>query len=247
LDASNFNSGKKMLNIRKKGLIIIIAAVIAFVFFPGNLTAYQVFEFTTVTDVVKKVKKKFSEMESYQADFKIMSEKLGNKSNKTGRITYKAANRMLIEFSNPSGQRIVSDGKSMWIYIPSMNVVAEQDLKQDSGSIFSATTGSGLKRLFSKYHYKFASKTQPEKQSDGSMQYTLFLKQKESRSGFRTIKLWISEDYIIKKAAGESSTGKNIEIQFYNMKTNIALQNGLFQFDIPSQAKIIKNPMISEE
>ena len=128
-----------------------------------------------------------------------------------------------------------------------MNVVAEQDLKPDSVSIFSSATGSGFKRLFSKYHYKFASKNQPEKQSDGSMQYTLFLKQRESRSGFRTIKLWISEDYLIKKAIGESSTGKTIEINFYNIKTNLNLSNGIFQFDIPSQAKIIKNPLMSEE
>jgi outer membrane lipoprotein carrier protein len=237
----------KMLLLRKKNLLVFALTFIVIISSAGNISAYKIFEFTTVTDVVKKVKKRFSEMESYQADFKIMSEKSGNKSNRSGRINYKAANRMLIEFSNPPGQKIVSDGKSMWIYIPSMNVVAEQDLKSDSGSIFSSATGSGLRSLFSKYHYKFASKTQPEKQTDGSLQYTLFLKQKESRSGFRTIKLWISEDFIIKKASGESSTGKIIEIQFSNMKTNVALQNGLFQFDIPSQAKIIKNPMISEE
>jgi outer membrane lipoprotein carrier protein len=233
--------------IRKKNLLISASIYFLIILFTVNLEAYKIFEFTTVTDVVKKVKKKFSEMESYQAEFKILSEKLGNKSAKSGRISYKAGNRMLIEFSNPPGQKIVSDGKNMWIYIPSMNVVAQQDLKQDSGSIFSSASGNGLKRLFSKYHYKFASKTQPEKQPDGAMQYTLLLKQRESRSGFRTIKLWISEDFIIKKALGESSTGKSIEIQFYNMKTNIALQNGMFQFDIPSQAKIIKNPMISEE
>ncbi len=236
-----------MLNFIKKTLSILLFTSLITILFLKDSDAYKVFEFTTVTDVVKKVKKKFSELESYQADFKIMSDKLGNKSNKSGRISYKASNKMLIEFSNPPGQKIVSDGKSMWIYIPSMNVVAEQDLKSDSGTIFSSTTGNGLKRLFSKYHYKFASKKQPEKQADGSMQYTLFLKQRESRSGFRTIKLWISEDYIIRKAYGESSTGKTIEIQFSNMKTNIALQNGVFQFDIPSQARIIKNPMISEE
>jgi outer membrane lipoprotein carrier protein len=240
-------SGKQMIYFKRKNLLLLILLFMITILFMSDLFAYKIFEFTTVSDVVKKVRKKFSDMESYQADFKIVSEKLGNKAYKNGRITYKAANKMLIEFINPSGQRIVSDGKRMWVYIPSMNVVAEQDLRSDSASIFSSATGSGLKRLFSKYHYKFASKNQPEKQSDGSMQYTLFLKQRESRSGFRSIKLWISEDYLIKKAVGESSTGKIIEINFTNIKSNFEVTNGIFQFDIPSQAKIIKNPLISEE
>lgn len=236
-----------MFYLKRKNLFLLIVSFVTIIFFISDLFAYKIFEFTTVSDVVKKVRKKFTEMESYQADFKIVSEKSGSKAYKNGRITYKAADKMLIEFSNPSGQKIVSDGKRMWVYIPSLNVVAEQDLKSDSASLFSAATGSGLRRLFSKYHYKFASKNQPEKQPDGSMQYTLFLKQRESRSGFRTIKLWISEDFLIKKASGESSTGKTIEINFNNIKTNLVLSGGMFQFDIPSQARIIKNPLISEE
>lgn len=237
-----------MIYLRKRKLLFAcILLVIAIIFSAGDTFAYKVFEFTTVSDIVKKVKKRFSELDSYQADFRIVSEKMGTKANKNGRIYYKAANKMLIDFANPPGQRIVSDGKKMWVYIQSMNVVAEQDLKSDSTSIFSAATSKGMKKLFSKYHYRFASKSQPEKQPDGSMHYTLYLKQRESRSGFRNIKLWISEDFLIKKAYGESSTGKFIEISFNNIKTDIVLSNGMFQFDIPSQAKIIRNPMISEE
>lgn len=235
-----------MTKINRK-IYIIIPALIILCLNTGNSYGFKDFEFTTVGDVVKKIRKKFSDLESYEAKFKIISEKLGEKTYKEGTIKYKAVNKMLIEFSNPHGQKIISNGKSMYIYIPSMNVVAEQDLKSDSGSLFSSTTSSGLKRLFSKYHYKFASKTQPEKQTDGTMQYTLFLKQRETRSGFRTIKLWISEDYLIKKAYGISTTGKSVEIDFNNIKTNIVLSNEIFEFDIPSKARIIKNPMISEE
>jgi outer membrane lipoprotein carrier protein len=205
------------------------------------------FEFITVSDIVKKVKQRFAEIDSYQANFRIVSEKLGKKDHQSGTVKYRSSDKLLVEFHHPYGQKIVSDGKMMWIYIPSMNVVAEQDLKSDSSSIFSSGTGSGLRRLFSKYHYRFASKEQPEPQSDGKKMYTLFLKQKESKSGFRTLKLWISEDYIISKAYGETSSGKKIEIQFDDIRTNVNLPLGIFRFDIPSRARVIKNPMISEE
>ncbi|MCP4135369.1 MAG: outer membrane lipoprotein carrier protein LolA [bacterium] len=218
---------------------------IIFMFLCSNLNAYK-FDFITVTDVVKKVKARFGGIDSYQANFKIVSEKLGKKSNQTGTIKYKAKDKLLLEFRSPYGQKIVSNGKMMWIYIPSMNVVAEQDLKSSSG-LLTSSTKTGLRRLFAKYHYRFASKEQPETQSDDTKVYTILLKQKESRSGFRTIKLWISEDYFITRARGETSSGKKVDITFSRIKINNGLQNGIFKFDVPASARVIKNPMISEE
>ena len=223
--------------------------LIVFYFFLFNFSSlygYK-FEFTTVSDVVKQIKDKFEEFDTYQADFKIISEKAGAKSRQSGKVSYKKKNKMLVEFREPYGQKIVSDGKTMWLYIPAMNVVAEQDLKDETGSLFTTGSSSGLKRLFSKYHYKFASKNQPEVQSDGTKVYTLSLKQKESRSGYRTLKLWISEKYLITRITGETTSGKNVEIIFENIKTDGELSNGIFKFDVPSKAKIIKNPFVSEE
>ncbi len=220
-------------------------SLLAFLFVSEGANAYR-FDFITVSDVVSEVKKKFGSLDSYQASFTIVSDKLGKRKRQTGTVKYKANNKLLIEFRRPYGQKIISNGSTMWIYIPSMNVVAEQDLKEEPG-LFATTSKSGLRTLFAKYHYRFASKEQPEKQRDGSKMYTLLLKQKESRAGYRDIKLWISEDYFIRKASGKTSTGKEIDIVLSDIKTNIKLPNALFKFDIPARARVIKNPMISEE
>lgn len=207
--------------------------------------AYK-FDFITVSDVVKNVQSKFGSFKTYQAQFVIVSEKLDKKKTQQGTISYKASNKLMINFFSPQGQKIVCNDKMMWIYIPSMNVVAEQDLKGGDAGLL--TSGSiGLKRLFSKYHYRFDGKEQPEIQSDGTKCYTVFLKQKESRSGYRTLKLWISEDYMIQRASGETASGKKVDITFSNIKTGLDLPNGLFKFDVPGQARVIKNPMIAEE
>ncbi len=218
---------------------------VAFIMICGAAFAYK-FDFTTVNDVVTSVRKEFAKIQSYQAEFKIVTDGQGKGKLQTGIIKYKSANKLCVEFSQPAGQRIVSDGKTMWIYIPSLHVVAEQDLKSDTG-LFSSNTKSGLSRLFSKYHYRFASKEQPEPQDDGSKMYTIILKQKESRSGYRRMKLWITEKYFITRAVGETSTGKRIDISFSNLKTNVNIPNATFRFEAPSSARVIKNPMISEE
>lgn len=207
--------------------------------------AYK-FDFVTVTDVVNKIKKKFGELDTYDANFSLITEKMGKKNSNSGNVKYKATDKLLMTFYNPPGQKIVSNGKMMWIYIPTLNVVAEQDLKSDT-SLFSSGTKMGLKRLFSKYHYKFDSKTQPEPQKDGTKMYTLLLNQKESRSGYRSIKLWVSEDYLISRAIGWTSSGKKVEISFSQIRTNVDIPNGVFKFTVPARARVIKNPMISEE
>lgn len=232
---------------KKPGRLILASlSIISLLFFNTFAGAYK-FEFVTVSDIVKKVRQKFGGIDSYQATFRINTEKMGKKSYQSGVVKYKSSNKMLVEFDQPFGQKIVANGNSMWIYIPSMNVVAEQDLKSQSESLFNSNTKNGLQRLFSKYHYKFASRQQPEVQADGSKKYTILLQQKESRSGFRTLKLWINEDFLISKAAGETSTGKKVDIEFTSIRTDLDLPNGIFKFDVPSRVRVVKNPMISEE
>jgi outer membrane lipoprotein carrier protein len=232
------------MKITKKATLYLTVCVLMLI---ASSRAYPFkFDFTTVSDIVDNIKKKFAKIESYQANFTILSEKAGKTRQQTGVIKYKARNKLCIEFSQPYGQKIISNGNTMWIYIPSMNVVAEQDLRSDSG-IFVSGTKSGLNWLFAKYHYRFDSKEQPTKQDDGTKKYTLFLKQKESRSGFRKLKLWVSEEYFIVRARGETTTGKTIDITFSNLKINPKLPNGIFKLDMPPHARVIKNPMISEE
>ena len=225
------------------------AAVLAAVFTAAwALPVYAIkFDFTTVSDVVKNIKKRYSDIECYSADFKIAVDKGGKKSLQQGTLKSKFPNKLLVEFSSPAGQKIVSSDKMMYIYMPSLNVVAEQDVNNEDGSLFSSGTKNGLTRLFSKYHYKFDSKDQPMQETDGRKYYTLFLKQKESRSGYRTLRLWVTEDYLIKKMSGETSSGKKVDIEFSNIKTNENFSNGIFKFEAPSQARVIRNPMIAEE
>ena len=215
----------------------------------AGVTAFS-FDFVTVSDIVKKVKDKYSKIECYTAEFTITSEKAGKKTTQRGVVKSKFPDKLLVEFSSPSGQRIVTSNRTMWIYMPSLNVVAQQDLSTGdsvSSSFFSSGTKKGLDRLFSKYHYKFDSKDQPSKADDGKMYYTVSLKQKESRSGFRTMKLWISEDFLIRRALGETASGKVVDITFTNINTSVDLPNGIFKFDAPPMARVIKNPMMAEE
>ena len=82
---------------------------------------------------------------------------------------------------------------------------------------------------------------------DGSKKYTLELKQKESRSGYREINLQVDENYFITMAQGVTSTGKKVSIVLTDIKKNLDLPESIFKFDVPARAGVLKNPMMSEE
>ena len=227
---------------KKKNFIIL--AIVLLIFVPCIMGYPYKFDFITVNDIVKQIKKAFSDVDSYQASFVMISDRIGKRQTQSGTIWYKSPHYLRVDFDSPYGQRIVSDGNQVWIYIPSLNIVAEQDL--NSGTLFSVGTGPGLNRLFSKYHYRFDGKEQPREESNNRY-YVLFLKQKETRSGFRTLKLWVNEQYFITKAYGETASGKNITLEIKNVTTKVDVKKGFFKFDPPSNARIIKNPMLAEE
>jgi outer membrane lipoprotein-sorting protein len=238
----------KEISMKKRSALLLFSmfTIIVLTAF-GTHTAFAYkFDFTTVSDVVKSVKKRYSDIECYSAEFKITSDKGGKKTVQQGIVKSKYPDKLLVEFSSPAGQKIVANDRTMWIYMPSLNVVAEQSLNNSDASLFSGSK-SGLARLFNKFHYKFDSKDQPSVDADGKKYYTLYLKQKESRSGYKSMRLWISEDYLIRRALGETSSGKKVEIEFSNIKTNENFPNGIFKFDMPAHAKVITNPMMAEE
>ncbi len=204
-------------------------------------------------EVVKQVKKKFSDLSSYKADFQIQTVSNKKSKNMKGICLYKKGGRIRYQFSDPSGDEIVSDGKTLYIYIARLNAVGKQDLtlnkSNKSGPIFSSFTDEGLSRIFRKYHYKFDSIEQPQTSSkDGRKYFVLNLEQREKIGGFETMLLYVdAQTYFIQKAVASDGRGKETTIEFSNLETNPDLEDGQFNFHIGGNAKIINNPLVSEQ
>ena len=159
----------------------ILLFCVVFAFFSSNALFSQAHNWNSPSEVVKNVKKKFAEMKSYTADFKIQTVNNKKTSSMKGKATYKAPGKIRYEFAEPDGDLIVSDGKTLWIYIKKINAVGKQDLeinKQNTSGepIFQYASPAGLNRLFRKYHYKFDTISQPRNaNNDGKSYFVLSL------------------------------------------------------------------------
>ncbi|PJZ70397.1 hypothetical protein CH373_11775 [Leptospira perolatii] len=235
------------------GVFQALFTIILFLSFPFSAGSQPSHNWNSPSEVVKQVRKTFSEIQSYKADFQIQTESNKKVRNMRGVCYYKKGGKIRYQFSDPAGDEIVSDGKTLWIFIKRLNAVGKQDLtlnkSNKSGPIFSTFTEEGLSRIFRKYHYKFDSIEQPQvSPKDNRKYFVLALEQREKIGGYETMTLYVdAENYFIKKAVASDGRGKTTTVEFSGIDKNADLEDGQFNYRPDGNAKIVNNPLVSEE
>jgi outer membrane lipoprotein-sorting protein len=136
---------------------------------------------------------------------------------------YMSPGKIYVKFSNPSGKTIVSNGKTLWVYNSSSKICGIQDLSRGlSGGIAGFTNG---------YNAIVVS------QGNG---YTLKLK--NSSKKYSEIILILTPSFFLKKAILKSGNG-SFTFSLSNINTKVGVVNSLFNFNVPSNAQTVKNPL----
>ncbi|MDH4200133.1 MAG: outer membrane lipoprotein carrier protein LolA [Spirochaetia bacterium] len=217
-----------------------------FILFSFSVDAMK---FVHPTDVVKKVKENFANLDSYEAEFTIVSERKDQKKYTTGTAYYKKGGKINFTFTNPPNDVIISNGKKMWVFISRLNAVAVQDIKAGTSgkSLTESFTESGVITLFNRYHYAYANVNQPMVINKDSF-YVLSLKEKVASGGFSEMKVYISsETYFITKIEAEAPVSRKVTLTLRNVQQNIDLPNNLFQFNISDTMKVVENALTTAQ
>ncbi len=155
----------------------------------------------------------------------IISWSLGSGETYTGAFKYMSPGKIHVKFSSPAGKTIVSNGKSLWIYSSSSNICGVQDLAGGgSGGIAALTSGY------------FAIVT-----AQGPGGYTIKLKNNER--SFNEIILMVDSTFFLKKAIIKSKDGGTYNFSLSNISTSAAVIPSIFDFNVPSSAQVVKNPL----
>jgi len=210
------------------------------------LIAHQITaqEFIHPTDIVTKVKKTMKTVETYEADFRIITKTKKKTKTTRGRAYYKKPGKIHFAFREPSGDKIISNGKTMWIYIHKLKAVGIQELNSvNSKGVASVATHRGIMSIFSRYHYNFDTTDQP-RQFGSKSYFVLSLKEKVASGGFSTMKIYIgSKTNLIEKIEAENDHGKVVSLEFQNIRINTDLPGSLFYFKVEGNIKPVNNPL----
>jgi outer membrane lipoprotein-sorting protein len=203
-------------------------------------------DMVTASDFFDEVSRRYREIDDYQAHLAITQED----SVMTGLLFHKRPNYLLIEFVEPEEQVIAVDGEKLIIYIPYLNVAMEQELKPDEeGPTAALATEQGLELMKSRYSVAYLDSQDPVPlDEDGEeMVRKLKLEWRTIDEGFRQLTLSISDDLLIRRITGVTSSFREIQLDFEDILLNQNVPEGKFRYDSPPSANVINNFIFEPE
>jgi outer membrane lipoprotein carrier protein len=192
----------------------------------------------SLDDVVREIESVYGRMTDLRADF---TQTAFNKSlNQTiparGTVYLKKGGKLRWEYTEPTPQEIVSDGKKLWVYTPTLNQAnvadAPEALAGPAGSFLA-----GLGRLRTEFQVRFLNPAQPK---DAEGNWALDLTPKQPLPTLTRLILSVDpKSWEIRKAVVHDQFENTVTMQFTKMAVNSGLPERTFTFMAPKGVVIV--------
>jgi len=192
----------------------------------------------SLDDVVRDIESSYSRMTDLRAEF---TQTAFNKSlNQTiparGTVYLKKGGKLRWEYTEPTPQEIVSDGKKLWVYTPTLNQAnvaeAPEALAGPAGSFLA-----GLGRLRTEFQVRFLNLAQPK---DAEGNWVLDLTPKQPLPTLSRLVLSVEgKNWEIRKAVVHDQFDNTVTMRFTKMAVNSGLPDRTFTFVAPKGVVIV--------
>ncbi len=187
--------------------------------------------------LLRATARRYERVGSLQADFvqQIRNPLLGRTVDSRGTLYQRQPDRFLMEFSDPDGDVIVSDGQFFWIYYPSVD--ARQVIRMSGGGpqgldLHAQFIGDPVSRFDATSHGR--------ESVQGRQAHVVTLVPRQPM-GYRSLKVWIDvDDHLVRRFELTEENGSVRVLEFRNMVVNPSLPDRLFSFTPPEGAQVIR-------
>ena len=201
------------------------------------ITAESFFEAVSAT---------YSGIVDYEADIRI-SQGTGVME---GVLSYKRPNLLRIDFTEPEGQVIVSDGSLLTVYYPKLEVIFEQTLQPGGDdTVAGLASRQGLHFLQSNYAIAYLEEPDPVPLDEGSSELVvkLNLTSRSTSEGFRQLEIAVAAGNLIRRITGITVGFEEHRFDFLNVRTNQNIADARFDYDSPPFANVYKDFLFESE
>jgi outer membrane lipoprotein carrier protein len=195
---------------------------------PGIALAQQ----PSLDDVVRGLEGAYGKMNDLKAEFSqtAFNKSLNQSIPAQGTVYLKKGGKLRWEYSDPTPQEIVSDGKTLWVYTPTLSQVnvgpAPEALSGPAGSFLS-----GLGKLREHFNVRFLNPADP-KDKDGNVALDLTPKQ-PLPTMTRLILSVDPKSWEARRAVIYDQFENTVTMQFSKITVNTGLADKLFTFVAP--------------
>lgn len=198
---------------------------------------------SAVTALVEALQKKYDTVRDFSADFEHVytGGVLRKQLTERGRLLIKKPGKMRWEYTAPEKKTFVSDGVSLYSYLPADRQVMVTRVPQDgqatTPALFLAGQGS-LTRDF------IATEVTPPSGGASSGSRALKLVPKTPQAEFESLVLTIdARTLVLRGLESVDAQGGTSSFLFINLKENVGLSERDFTFDIPRGVDVITDEL----
>jgi outer membrane lipoprotein carrier protein len=199
---------------------------------PSSAPGARVAGGLSLDEVVQALETAYGKMTDLRAEFTqtAFNRSLNQTIPAEGTVYLKRGGKLRWEFKEPTPQEIVSDGKTLWVYTPTLNQVnvgaAPEALAGPAGSFLA-----GLGRLRAHFEVRFLNPAQP-RDADGS--YVLDLTPKQPLPTLARLVLSVEpRQWDVRSAVVHDQFENTVTMRFVKLTVNTGLADKLFTFVPP--------------
>jgi outer membrane lipoprotein carrier protein len=155
-----------------------------------------------------------------------------------GEFQQQGRNRIAIRFTDPAGDRIVADGRVLWIYLPSTapGQVIRTSLAQGANSVDLA--GQFLSAPRTKYNISAAGTTTVGGRPAHGL---LLVPKREGSQPFARATVWVDDrDGLIRQFEATDQNGVTRRVRLTSLRVNAPVDAGAFRFTPPKGARVVE-------
>jgi outer membrane lipoprotein carrier protein len=211
-----------------------LALFLAFIIFPPPSVAQQE---RGLADIVDGVDRSFAKMKDLSSDFiQIFEDSLNRKQQESGHLYLMRPRMMRWEYKNPEDKLFVSDGKTVYFYVPADRQVNKEAVKNsfdDRIPLMFLLGQSNLRKEFTRFELL---NTKPF--FEGTKVVRMYPK---SKTDLQEIVMEVDPaSYLILRLLLTHSDGARSEFIFSGIRTNTGLRSSLFDFAVPPGVEVVQ-------
>lgn len=201
-----------------------------------------------VREVVKQLQARYEKMKDMQADFsqKTRIEGFERPVTSAGKVYIKKPGRLRWDYLDPAIEQIYVNQDDVKVYVPEHKQVLVGKLTQMAASKAPLELLQGAAKL----DESFEIEPTPGKDRGvgGTPLITLIPKTKEQESTQNLQKIIVEvfpKTYFIRTVSLHEISGNVAVFEFSNLKPNLGLGNEVFDFKTPSDAEVVRAPVLN--
>jgi outer membrane lipoprotein carrier protein len=162
----------------------------------------------------------------------------GSEVTARGDFQQQGRNRIGIRFTDPAGDRIVADGRALWIYIPSTTPgqVIRSSLAQGANSV--DLTGQFLTAPRTKYNITAAGTTIVGGRPAHGL---LLVPKREGNHPFTRATVWVDDrDGLVRQFEVTDQNGVTRRVRLTSIRVNVPVDASAFRFTPPKGVRVVE-------